>query len=60
MRRGVPRQQRAQESGAFNLEHPYRGRMPEIHELVLAWLLDDDREEFDDRTPLSWIPAHPA
>lgn len=26
----------------FALEHPYRRRVPEIHELVLAWLLDDD------------------
>lgn len=33
-----------QDSGAFALEHPYRGRAPEIHELVLAWLLDDNEE----------------
>lgn len=33
-----------QDSGAFALEHPYRGRAPEMHELVLAWLLDDDEE----------------
>lgn len=53
-RRRLPRRwPDRQDSGVFTLEHPYRGRAPEIHELVLAWLLDDAA---DGDEPPGWDP----
>ena len=31
-----------QDSGLFALGHPYRSRAPEIHDLLLAWLLGEE------------------
>lgn len=54
MRRGTPRwgdTVRQQDSGVFFLEHPYRSHVPNIHEMVLAWLLGDDDCE---QLPPNW------
>ena len=58
-RRSSGREPSMQDSGAFALEHPYRGRAPEIHELVLAWLLDDN-EEMPVPVPLPRPAVRPA
>ena len=45
-----------QDSGTFALEHPYRGRAPEIHEIVLAWLLGDDESQRTDKPEYYPLP----